>query len=99
MASKYIFKERLDTIMQIRELTSLDRFANTMKTTATRLYAYQSGKIIPRINMLQELAKCLKINFEWLSGESDVLLDYEYDPMGLPETDNIVDESTYIFHS
>lgn len=67
MDDLYIIKDRLNEALKIRDMNPIDlaRVSGISKASVSR---YLSGKVIPRSNAIEKMARALHVNPAWVLG-------------------------------
>lgn len=67
MEDLYIIKDRLNEALKIRDMNPIDlaRLSGISKASVSR---YLSGKVIPRSNAIEKMARALHVNPAWVLG-------------------------------
>ena len=64
---KEAFPKRLAEVRRAKGLTQ-EELAELLGVTRTTVVYWESGRVYPRVNLLQEIVKTLEVSADWLTG-------------------------------
>ena len=70
-----VFAERFNKILAIRDIKPAD-LAKITGLSKPRISQYVNGVYVPKPEALHKIANALKVNPQWLTGESEIMENY-----------------------